>query len=68
MATIAINDNITFTASEDTIAEYQQIQKEIENCNRGLNASFEERDWEDYMDYSDMLGDIYDRLHNLGGH
>ena len=66
MATIEIANGITFTASEETIAEYQQICKEEALRQSNIQSAWEERDWEDIDDYYEWGDRLHERLLNLG--
>jgi len=66
MATIEISEGITFTASEETISEYQQICKEEVLRQHSIQSALEERDWEDIDDYYAWGDRLHERLLNLG--
>lgn len=65
MATINITENITLTASEDTIKEYTECVNRIDMLQRGMESAFEERDWEDFQDYDMEIYECYVRIENL---
>lgn len=68
MTTIEISKDITFTASEETINEYQHILLGYKRCSDSIKGALEERDWEDIDAYYEWASDLDERLRNLGGH
>jgi len=65
MTTINITENITFTATEDTINLYNECVRHIDELSRWQESAFEEHDWEDYCYYDEEIGVWYDRLLKL---
>ena len=65
MATINITENITLTAEIETIEIYLECVNRIDMLHRGMDAAFDEHDWEDYLDYEMEIDECYDRLMNL---
>ena len=66
MTTITIATDITFTASEETIKEYLDIQTRKAQLRQWMKSALEERDWEDYEDYHYDMWELDERMLRLG--
>ena len=66
MSTITISNDITLTASEDTIKEYLAITEKRAQLHSWLQSSYEERDWQDYDDYTYEMWELGERMLRLG--
>ena len=66
MSTITIANDITFTASDDTINEYLDIQNRLSQIDSWKRSALEERDWEDYEDYHCEEVELEERMFRLG--
>ena len=66
MTTIEISKDITFTASEETIKEYTDIQNSMCILRNSMLSAMDERDWEDFDEYCVEMYYLNERLLNLG--
>ena len=66
MTTITIANDITLTASVETINEYRNIVNRRAELNRWMQSALEERDWEDYEDYHWEAVELEERMLRLG--